>query len=224
MAGDQKYTTDAAGFIPYFLGLEPVQVTEDDAKGPALETDFLKDAGGETNAMPAPGETVTINGAKHAWKPVSAQDKSPVVDCEDIDGATIYAVTYLVAYVGLEKDEPSATVTWGSDDGGALYVNGKNYGRNPAGRNCIPDSDIATNVPLRKGVNVITLKVVNQIVGYGGCVRLVDSNDKVMAGVEVLMAPPGRKIPEGVAWEPAKTGSEPVEGKFSEYLEKKKKK
>lgn len=219
--------TDAAGCIPYWIALEPLNIPAAEANGKGTEVDYLKAAGaggGEATAAPIPGDVFMHNGEKHLWKPVSSDVGSPNVDCENISGATYNAVTYLVAYIKLDKEEPKATVTWGSDDGGALIVNGKQFSSWGPGRHCALDTSIAKDVPLKKGVNIIMLKVLN---GYGesyGVCRLVGSDDKPLAGVAILMAPEGKTAPKDAFWYQVDTGEKAIEGPFTEYLAKKAKK
>jgi hypothetical protein len=218
--------TDAAGCIPYWIALEPLTIPAAEANGKGTDVDYLKaaGAGSEATAAPIAGDSLTYNGEKHLWKAVSSDVGSPFVDCENISGATYNAVTYLVAYIKLDKEEPKATVTWGSDDGGALYVNGKQYSSWGPGRHVALDTSIAKDVPLKKGLNTIMLKVLN---GYGesyGVCRLVGSDDKPLAGVTILMAPEGKAAPKDAFWYQVDTGEKPIEGTFTEYLAKKAKK
>lgn len=211
--------TDAAGFVPYWIGLEPITISAEEAGGKGVDKDYMR---GEVEAMPVPGETVTVAGEKRTWKTVSSSVHTPIVDCDDIDGATYNAVIYLVAYVKLDKEEPKATIAWSTDDGGSLFVNGKEVARSPKPRSCPIDGTVTKDIPLKKGVNVLMLKVLN---GYGNCnglLRLVDSNDRVMAGVPLLMAPEGKEAPKDAKWYVIDTGSKPVDEPFTAYLEKSK--
>lgn len=213
---DAPYTTDAAGFIPYWIGLGPIPVTPEEGAGKALDVDLLK---GEATCAPVAGDKVTIGNRDFVWKPVSVEQGTPMVDGGKSFGKADNVVMYLVAYVKLARDEPKASVFWGSDDSGAIRVNGREFGRYVGGRPLSIDSDCTTDLPLKKGVNTVMLKVVNGSAGYFGCARLVGSDSRVMAGVTLAAAPEGRQAPEGAPWTAVDTGRKtPAEFLDEHYL------
>ena len=207
-----KPATDAAGFVTYWIGLEHIDITVDEAGGKGLDKGYVP---GEAALTPVAGEKLTVAGTPHTWKLVSCVDGNPKLDCDDIDGVTIHALSYVVAYVVLEKDEPAATIQWSADDGAAVFVNGKEVARSPKK----VDNQLAKGVALKKGVNVIMFKLLNVFGGYDLSCRLVDSNDHVMANVPQAAAPAGKPAPANVHWLPANTKSQPVDGSFSKYFE-----
>jgi hypothetical protein len=211
--------TDAAGFIPYWVGLEPLDISADEAGGRGADKDYLP--GGEAKLTPTPGDTVTVGSQKKLWKPIASSVHTPIVDLDDLDGATYNAVSYLVSYVKLDKEEPKATIAWSTDDGGTLFVNGKEVDRFPKPRSCPIDGSVVKDIPLNKGVNVIVLKILNGYGNFSGVVRLVDSIDHPIAGATILMAPEGKQAPKDATWYVIDTGSKPLEGTFSDYLKSK---
>ncbi|HYF50166.1 MAG TPA: glycoside hydrolase family 44 protein [Planctomycetota bacterium] len=201
-ADSATYTTDAGGFIPYWIALEPISISADEAKGGGLGVAY---AGPEKDLQPIAGESMTYKEREYRWKHITVTPGTPMVDGEEIDGLTCNAVTYLVAYVSLDRDIPEGSIHWGSDDSGALYLNGVEVGRHVGGRGCAPDANFAQNAGFKKGLNVIVLKVLNETFGFGGTVRLRDGDGRVLAGVPLLAAPAGKAAPEK-PWPLVETG------------------
>ncbi|MBI3830377.1 MAG: exo-alpha-sialidase [Planctomycetes bacterium] len=201
---EEPYATDAAGFIPYWVVLEPVTVSAAEGKGKGLDKDYI----GEAGAKPSPGEKLKCAGQEVAWKLQTVEDGTPSIDGEATDGARLYIVTYLVAYLVLEKDM-DLSVLWGTDDSGAVFVNGKEAGRFAGGRGCVPDSGLTEKISFKKGVNVVMLKVLNESGNWAGCARIVDADNAPVAGLRLAATPEG-KAPEGAGWPVVKTGQKPV--------------
>ena len=204
-----KYATDQAGFVPYWLALGNIPVTVDQSQGPALD---LKLIPGEPDLHPSAGEKVQVGGTDYEWKPVTVTFGTPIVDIDDALGYADYAVCYLVTYLVADA-RTTAAFFWGSDDSGAIYVNGAEVGRFTGARACSADDSVSDSFELRPGVNTVLLKVVNEQGGFGGCARLVDPRDFVIAGLRISGSPPGAPEPTGATWpqtsteEPAPRGS-----------------
>jgi hypothetical protein len=74
-------------------------------------------------------------------------------------------VTFLGRLIASPVDR-QMTVSLSSDDGFVLYVNGKEVSRREVERGLMADQDAAT-IPLRAGVNVVVLKIINTGGGSG---------------------------------------------------------
>ena len=83
------------------------------------------------------------------------------------------ATYYLVAPAEM-KDVKMKT---GSDDQAKVYLNGKEVFKFAEARPTAKDQD-TTEVTLRKGVNVLVVKVVNEKMDWSFCVRFTDKDDK----------------------------------------------
>jgi hypothetical protein len=77
-----------------------------------------------------------------------------------------------------------------SNDQGKAYLNGKELVKFTDTRTLEKDADdAATNVTLKKGVNVLVLKVANEENNWQGSVRLLDAAGKPVTDVKVQTAP-----------------------------------
>jgi hypothetical protein len=184
--------TDSGGMILYWLTIGPF--TTDDY---SLDTDYL-----HTGAVPRPlpGDTVTVDGVTRTWQALTCAPGG-IADLAVAYGPEMDAVAYLLTYVEVDHDIPIATLYWSCDDSGAAYVNGVEVGRFTSGRPVMPDSDVSADFSLKKGVNVIMLKVVNWSEEWAGIARLVDGDNHPLADLPILAAPPGKVAPADFGWE-----------------------
>ena len=202
-ASADEIKTDAGGFIPYWIGIGNIPYGAAKTETEALDRDYV---GGEAALHPLPGQAVTIDGTAYTWRTVSADNGSPILYGNTAWGDADSVLMYLAAYVEIDHPEPSASILWGSDDSGKLFVNGKQVGRYAGDRGCDLDEEVADIVPLHKGINTILFKVVNGTGPYGGCIRLVDAQGRPLAGLPLRLAPDGEKPPAGAGWNPVDTG------------------
>lgn len=213
-AADGGYTTDALGYIPYWLGAGPFAV--DAAKQPRQMVESEAVAG-EATLAPSNGDTLKIADKEQKWKPVTVKDGTTAIDGDTSFGKGEKIVVYLVAYVVMPQDEPEACVYWTSDDNAGVFVNGKRVGEFAwGGRSPSVDSDVA-QVALKKGVNTVMVKLVNMSMNYSAAVRLADSNGNPIAGAKLALAPDGKDVAAG-AWPVVKTPAPVAEDKIKPYL------
>ncbi len=215
-AEQARYTTDAVGFVPYWIGLGPIPVSAAAAVGPGLDTPLFA---GEATLKPHAEDVTTINGKKYHWRLVTVKDGKPYVDLGQAGfGNAANVAALLVSYVVLDKDQ-NVTVLWGCGDSGALYVNGKPLGRFVGKRWVKPDTEAAVNVPLHKGVNTFMLKILcSDDFYWGGVLRLADANDVALKNITIGLGPSEVNDPGARSWPDADTGQEPLAGPIATYL------
>lgn len=93
------------------------------------------------------------------------------VDFHKIFGSThTHAVAYAQTYLHSPR-AMSARLAIGSDDGIAVWLNGKEIHRNPAGRGYLPKQDIVP-IALRRGSNALLLKISQDEGEWGFCAHL----------------------------------------------------
>ena len=54
---------------------------------------------------------------------------------------------------------------------------------------CEQDADVARNVTLNKGVNVVVFKIFNEGNDWQGCLRFTDASDKAVTNLVIQLAP-----------------------------------
>jgi len=121
-----------------------------------LDKDFLADAGGEANSIPKEGDSFfSTNGDSLHWK--RYQSNKSIIELFDVLGnyqnATVYVFCNLKSnVVGKHK------ILLGSEDGIAVWINGKRVHYNPDTRYLFLDYD-NFEVDLKKGINRCLIKI-----------------------------------------------------------------
>jgi hypothetical protein len=184
-AQDTTFKPDADGSIRNWLVLAPLTYGEATSGTEALDKEQVKD---EAKLKPKEGDTVEIIDTDYTWKKYEASTyqldfnaflKKEVEDCVG------YAVCYLVADAAMNN----LVLKIGSDDQCKVYLNGKEVLRNPTPRMLAKDQDSASDITLEKGVNVVVFKIVNEKLGWYGCLRFTDQDGKPITKLKVQLKP-----------------------------------
>jgi len=142
-----------------------------------LETDYLKEHGGENNINPVAGMShQRSNGTFAAWTKFTSPDDiidyiSYFENRPSVENVLAYAYTTVIAekagksYIGL-----------GSDDGVRVWLNGKLVHDNYIKRATTKDEDIIP-VNLLKGTNTILVKVEQGIGGWSFALRFMSNKE-----------------------------------------------
>ena len=169
---DEKSGVNDEGFVQKWLVLAPIPLPEGQSGGEAVDKEQLKD---EAKLKPKAGDKVKVGTKDLTWKEHAC--KEHLLDFNDLLGAvTEDCVAYAVAYV-VAPEEMTVKMKTGSDDQAKVYLNGKEVFKMPEARARDKDQD-TTEVTLRKGVNVVVVKVVNEKMDFSFCVRFTDKDDK----------------------------------------------
>ena len=95
-----------------------------------------------------------------------------------VNNCVVYGFTYLEA-----PEEVDAVLALGSDDGVAVWLNGREVHRFDGPREYKSKSDRAM-VHLKKGLNTLLVKVAQAGGGSGFCVHVEDANGKPLTAVK----------------------------------------
>lgn len=173
--------------------------------------DWLAQSGGEAVISPAPGggEKVAFKKDEQsywddgsidvAWK-VYGSDQNVVNLAEafvhpefpGLDGALQYLFGYAACYVESDQDQ-SATLTIGSDDGYKIWLNHQLVAAKRVYRGCTLDNE-KYPVALKKGWNLLLLKIEQDVGGYEFALRFLDGNGKPLRPA-LRTAPPTEQVP-----------------------------
>ena len=158
---------DPDGFIRDWLVLAPIPI-EGESGADQIDKDFIA---GEAAAKPKAGDTVTIGGKELAWTTHKSTDY--YIDFLAAFGKTRgeYVAAYAVTYVVADEDM-KLTLALSSNDQGKAWLNGQQVFRFADTRTLEKDSD-RSDVTLKKGRNVLILKVINETNNWQGCARFL---------------------------------------------------
>ena len=184
-ADPKQFTPDKDGFIKDWLLLAPIQLASDTDGAEAINKDQIPD---EAQLKPKAGDKVTVAGKELAWKQVKASDY--YLDLNAIlNKDTEKTMGYAVAYIRTDEERSNLQLKMGSNDQGKVYLNGKCLLKTTEPRGLDQDSDVARNVTLNKGVNVVVFKIFNEGNDWQGCLRFTDSNGKAVTNLVVQAEP-----------------------------------
>lgn len=169
---DEKSGVNEEGFLQKWLVLVPFPLGTTESGAGGLDREVVKD---EAKLKPKAGDKVKVEDKEVAWKETTAKDH--LLDFNAFLGAqTEDAIAYAVTYV-TAPEEMSVKMKTGSDDQCKVWLNGKEVFKFTDARPADKDQD-TTDVTLKKGLNVLVVKVVNEKIDWSFCVRFTDKDDK----------------------------------------------
>ncbi len=177
--GDEKSGLNDEGFVQQWLVLAPIPFGTGQNGADALDKEQVKD---EAKLKPKAGDKIKVGDKELVWK--AHKCKEHFLDFNEFLGATTedsvgYAVTFIVA-----PDEiKGVKMKTGSDDQAKFFLNGKEVFKFAEARALDKDQD-TTEVTLKKGVNVLVFKVVNEKMNWSCCVRFTDRDDKPLTNLK----------------------------------------
>lgn len=175
---------DPAGYIRHWVMLAPIALPEGPPAGDLLLREQVKD---EANLKPKAGDPVDIRGKQLAWKNITAPTN--FFDLNAIlNSLNDRAVGYMVAYVECAQDIPNVMMSVGSNDQGRIFFNGKDIYAVTDARPLEIDGDKG-KVTLKKGVNVIIFKIINESNAWQGSMRLTDMAGAPLKGIKIKLTP-----------------------------------
>lgn len=175
---------DPQGYLRDWLMLAPIPLPDQGAAGDLLLREQIKD---EALLQPAPGETVTVGNRKLTWQRILASTN--IVDLNALlKSQNDRAAGYLVAYVECEREIPDVVMAVASNDQGRIYFNGVDIYAFTEARPLMLDADKG-RVTLKKGVNVIVFKIINEQNSWQGAMRLLDKSGAPLRGVKLRSHP-----------------------------------
>ena len=120
-----------------------------------FETDFLQRQGGEQSPKIKPGDVVKYKGGINTWKFYTSAENTINLDSAVSTKEPVCAYAYTEVYV----EQPGFwKISFGSNDGGRLWVNGDRIWDYAPNRGIYPDQDILP-VLLNRGKNTILFTV-----------------------------------------------------------------
>ncbi len=184
--GAQDFAPDSDGFIRNWLLLAPIPQGSDTDGAVAIDKNQLPDEG---LLKPKAGDKVKVEGKELTWKKVKASDY--ILDLNAIlNEQTDKAVGYAVCYVRVDEDRKDLQLKMGSNDQGKVYLNGKTLLKTTDPRPLEQDSDVARNITLNKGVNVVVFKIFNEGGSdWQGCLRFTDAKGKAVRDLVIRLEP-----------------------------------
>jgi hypothetical protein len=182
--GKEETGLNDEGYITTWVLLAPIPLEKDQSGADALDKEQLQD---EAKLQPKAGDKVKVGGKELVWKKYRAKDF--FFDFNDfLEKQTEDSVGYAVCYIHADAERKDVTLKTGSDDQARVYLNGKEVLKQKEDRPLERDED-STEVTLRKGVNVLVFKVINEKEDWSGCARFLDKDGNAIKSLKVTATP-----------------------------------
>ncbi len=152
--------------------LGPVQLEKEENKiGHLLrfENDILTRHGGESNLTVKTWQVEQIGNSTATWTKYTSP--ASIIDLHEAVSKKSVVAAYAFTEIFVEK-EGVYIISVGTDDGGRLWINGKEVWDSTTSRKVIPDDDLIP-IFLKRGKNTILLKVEDRGGSWGFCVRIL---------------------------------------------------
>ena len=183
-AAPEEFAPRSDGFIRDWLLLAPIQLKSDSDGAAEIDKNQVADEG---LLKPKAGDKVTVGDKELTWKKVKATDY--FLDLNGIlNQQTEKTIGYAVTYVRCEAERPNLELKMGSNDEGKIYLNGKLLLKTTEPRALEQDDDVARNITLNKGVNVVVFKIFNEGGSdWQGCLRFTDTKGKAVTNLFIRL-------------------------------------
>ena len=175
---------DSDGYIRDWLMLAPIALAEGETGSEAIFKEQIKD---EAELRPKAGDKVQIRGKELTWQNITAAtnyfDFNAVVKALGEKEAG-----YAVTYIECETEKPDVIVAVASNDEGRIYFNGVDIYVWGEPRTLMLDADKG-RVTLKKGINVIVFKIINEQGNWQGALRFLDKAGVPLRGLKIKLSP-----------------------------------
>ena len=175
---------DSAGYIRNWLMLAPIALPEEGACADLILEDQIKD---EAALKPKAGEKIKVNDKELTWKNITAStnffDFNAILKTENDRAAG-----FMVTYIECDREILDVTMAVGSNDQGRLYLNGKDIYAFTEARPLELDADKG-KVTLKKGLNVVAFKIINEQGNWQGAVRFLDKAGAPVKDLRIKLSP-----------------------------------
>ena len=179
------YKPDDEGYIRNWLMLAPIKLAQENSGAEEIDKQQIKDEG---KIQPKEGEKTKAGDTELTWKAIKAADV--FFDVNEILGSQNENVAgYFVAYINVPAEKKDVTLLMGSNDQGKAYLNGKEVVKSDVARAFEKDTDKADGLTLKKGVNTIVFKVINENNNWQGSIRFTTKDGTAIKDYKVQLTP-----------------------------------
>jgi hypothetical protein len=175
----------AQGFIQTWLLLLPLPWDPAKSIQQALDDQQLPD---EAQLRPLPGEPIRADGRELLWREYRSPEA--VVDFNAVMGSvTERSVAYAACYLESDRPRKDLWLQVGLDELAKVYLNGQEIYQYRLVRGMSGGLDTIPLGVLKQGTNTLLFKVLNGVLDWEGCVRLVDVAGQPAKGIRVKLTP-----------------------------------
>ena len=175
---------DSEGYIRHWVMLAPIALSDGESSADAIFKEQIKD---EAALRPKAGEKAKIGGKELTWQNITAATN--YFDFNAIlKTVNDHAAGYMVTYIECDTERPDVIMAVASNDEGRIYFNGVDIYAFSEPRPLMLDADKG-KVTLKKGVNVVVFKVINEQNSWQGAMRLLDKAGAPLKDLKIKLSP-----------------------------------
>jgi hypothetical protein len=175
---------DSEGYIRDWVMLAPIALPEGESGADAVFREQIKN---EAAIRPKAGDTVKTGVKEATWKNVTASTNYFDFNAT-LKSVNDHAVGYIVTYIECEAEKPDVIMAVASNDEARIYFNGVDIYAFNEPRTLMLDVDRG-KVTLKKGINVIVFKVINELNSWQAAMRLLDKSGAPLKDITIKLAP-----------------------------------
>lgn len=175
---------DANGYIRDWVMLAPIPLPADRPAGDLVVEEQIKN---EAALQPKAGDVVKVNGKDLTWRNISSSTKHFDFN-EVLNSQNDHVAGFMVTYIECDREMRDITMALGSNDQARLYLNGKDIYAYQDARTLELDADKG-KVQLKKGINVIVFKVINELNSWQGAMRFLNKTGAPVTDLKIKLAP-----------------------------------
>ncbi|MDB6033554.1 MAG: acetylxylan esterase [Verrucomicrobiales bacterium] len=183
-AAADSFKPDSAGYIRDWVMLAPIALPDGEACAEALFREQIND---EAALRPKAGDTVKVGRKELTWQNVTASTNYFDFNTT-LKSINDHVAGYMVTYIECDTDKPDVIMAVASNDQGRIYFNGVDIYAFSEARPLILDADRG-KVTLKKGINVIVFKVINEQNSWQGAMRLLDQSGAPLKDIKIKLSP-----------------------------------
>ncbi len=182
--GDDALKLDSEGYILHWVMLVPIALFKGESGADAIFKEQIKD---EAALRPKAGDKAKIGGKELTWQNITATTN--YFDFNAIlKTVNDHAAGYMVTYIECDTERPDVIMAVASNDEGRIYFNGVDIYAFSEPRTLMLDADKG-KVTLKKGVNVVVFKVINEQNSWQGAMRLLDKAGAPLKDLKIKLSP-----------------------------------
>lgn len=182
--GSDSFSLDRDGYIRNWVMLAPIPLRDGE---PGSEAIYKQQIRNESALRPKAGETMKIGAKELTWQNVTAATN--YFDLNSVlNSVNDRTAGYMVTYIECETERPDVILAVASNDEGRIYFNGVDIYLFSEPRPLMLDADKG-RVTLKKGINTIVFKVINEQNAWQGAMRLLDKNGAPLKEITIKLTP-----------------------------------
>jgi hypothetical protein len=183
-SGAAELKCDPEGYIRDWIILAPIPLPEGENGTEAI---FRPQIRSEADLRPKAGDQQLVGGRELTWRRLTASTNYFDFNAA-LNSVNDHAAGYAVTYLDCDTEIPDVIMAVASNDQGRIYFNGVDIYIFSEARPLMLDADKG-KVTLKKGLNVIVFKIVNEQNSWQGAMRLLDKTGTPLKNVRIKLSP-----------------------------------